>query len=125
MDGPEQNVDDELLEKMHDEFTDGKEVKLTESGQEQVSELLRENDEEVLQSVRVGVEDFDLQEDRAQFTTRLTQVAQYMRDDVGVNVFRVLDRNPKAAADLGLGDISQELIGQFEPETNANDEKSP
>lgn len=129
MAGSEHDVDDTFLLKLyreleeagkiegaHNETTGTKEVNLTESGQEQVTELLRESDEEVLRSLQAGVEDFDLQADRAQFVTRLTAISQHMRDDVGVNVFRVLERNPEAAAELGLEDISQELIEQFEPE---------
>lgn len=110
------------LEITYDEETGDKMVKLTESGQERAYKRWRESDKEVLRSVQAVVEDLNPQTESDKFIDELIRVAKLIRDRGEVNMFRVLDRNPKAASNLGIGSISQDLIERFEPETDTDEE---
>jgi hypothetical protein len=65
---------------------------LTDKGIESARHHLKENDEAVLLFVHVVLSEVDRPMDTTALAEALDDVGQHLRDDVGVNVFRVLRR---------------------------------
>lgn len=90
---------------------------LSEHGLASARDQLRENDEMVLFLVHVHLnETVERKKDESEIAEALIDLAKWVRDDVGVNIFRVLKRNPEAAEAIDFGGLSEKFIKQFDAE---------
>jgi hypothetical protein len=92
---------------------------LTEHGLASVRDGLRENDEMVLFLIRVHLsETVERRQDESEIAERLIELAEWVRDDVGVNIFRVMKRNPEAAPVIDIEDLGESFIQWFDSEAD-------
>lgn len=90
---------------------------LTEHGLANARDQLRENDEMVLFMVQVHLtETVDRKKDEAEVAEALIDLAKWLRDDAGINVFRVLRRNPEAMEAIDFEGLGEGYISRFDPE---------
>lgn len=67
--------------------------RLTDSGEDRATGVLQEKDEAVLYIVRMHLSRVGKSKDPKAVTKALVGLGKHLRDDAGVNVFRVLERN--------------------------------
>lgn len=90
---------------------------LTEHGNAAARDLLRENDDAVIMLLSVHIEEHvDKKGDPKRVAEALTEIAEWIRDDAGVNAFRVLKRNPEKAPGINVEGFSEAFLSQFDPD---------
>lgn len=90
---------------------------LTEHGLASARDQLRENDEMVLFLIQVHLtETVERKQDESEIAEALIDLAKWVRDDVGVNIFRVLKRNPEAAQAIDFDGLSEAFLQRFDAE---------
>lgn len=92
---------------------------LSESGERRAEDLLRENDEALLYLVGLAAQDgFNSDGSVAQ---SLVSFGTRIRDDVGVNVFRVMKRHSEKIDWLDIEGVPEEFVQAFDPEEGDDD----
>jgi len=95
---------------------------LSEHGEAAAEDLLREDDEAVLLFLAEAVKNVDRPGDPSNIASELIDMAGWLRDEVGVNAFRVLKRNPEKAPGISVEDLPEKYLEQFDPgETDGDD----
>lgn len=92
---------------------------LTEHGLAHARGQLRENDEMVLFLIQVHLtETVEREQDESEIAAALVELAEWVRDDVGVNIFRVMKRNPDAKHAIDFDGLGEAFIQRFDPEAD-------
>lgn len=91
---------------------------LTDEGTEYARDLLRENDEGVLMLVQLVLQGVDRPGDTEAVSEALVEFGVHLRDDVGVNVFRVLRRHSEEVQGIDVEDLPEAFIEDFDPEVD-------
>jgi hypothetical protein len=94
---------------------DDPQFKLTDEGRDAAREVLRENDDAVLMLLSIAVENVDRPNDESAVAEALVEFAGVLRDDAGVNAFRVLRRHPEKAPGIDVENIADEFVRRFDP----------
>lgn len=87
---------------------------LSESGERRAENLLRENDEALLYLIGLAAKDA-LNSDQS-VAQALVSFGALIRDDVGVNVFRVMKRHSEKIDWLDIEGVPEEFVQAFDPE---------
>jgi len=95
---------------------------LSEHGEAAAKDLLREKDDAVLMVLAEALKNVDRPGDPSNVAEALVDIAKFIRDDVGVNAFRVIQRNPEKAPGISAEDLSEAFIEQFDPDEDDVDE---
>lgn len=91
--------------------------RLTDSGVESAEEVLRENDDAVLMVVGMHLSRVGKINNSDAVTEALVEIGTHLRDDAGVNIFRVIGRNPDTLPiSVDVDGIPDELIEEFDPD---------
>jgi hypothetical protein len=88
---------------------------LTDEGTEAAREILRENDQAVLMVATMQLESMERSGDSEAVSRQLIDLGAWLRDDSGVNLFRVLRRNPEAMPTFQAEDLPEEFLEVFDP----------
>lgn len=97
--------------------TDEPAFTLNEKGMKSARQSLRENDAMVLFLIQTHLSrTVERRKDESEIAEALVDLAKWVRDDVGVNIFRVMERNPEAAEAIDFSGLSETFIEQFDPE---------
>lgn len=89
---------------------------LTDEGTESARELLRENDDAVLMLLSIVVKEHVARpNDESELAEFLGMFAEKLREDVGVNAFRVIRRNPEKAPGIDVEGLPEAFVEQFDP----------
>lgn len=82
---------------------------LNEDGEREAERILRENDGAVFHVLSMALDDAD------DTTEGLVKIAGFLRDEAGVNAFRVMERHPEACPGIDIENVPEEYIEQFDP----------
>lgn len=101
--------------------TDEPAFALSEKGVESARASLQENDAMVLYMVQIHLnETVDRQKDESEVAEALIDLAKWMRDDAGVNVFRVLERSETEIIDFE--GLPEGFLERFDADAGDSDE---
>lgn len=100
---------------------DSPQFNLTDEGVKATRELFRENDDAVLMLLSIAVKDQVARpNDESELAEVLTTFAKKLRDDAGVNAFRVIRRNPEKAPGIDAEGLPEAFVEQFDPPEDAD-----
>lgn len=89
--------------------------RLTETGDEMAEEVLQENDDAVLYLIGIHLSQVGKIKDSNVLAEALVEIGVLLRDDAGVNVFRVLERNPDAfPIEVDFEGMPDDFVGVFD-----------
>jgi hypothetical protein len=118
--------EDEAMDALEDLWREGKvehvpgvgdvdehNFKLTDDGTAAAQELLREDDSAVLQIVAFHLSSVDRPGDTSNVIRALIDLAEWLRDDLEVNLWRVLRRTSEEH-NIGVNDLPEEFVERFD-----------
>lgn len=88
---------------------------LTDDGTRYAEQLLRESDDAVLLLVATAVDNVDRPGDSSAIASALVDIGKIIRDNAGVNIFRVMRRNPEQCPGLDVAELDEEFVAAFDP----------